>query len=327
MRRGVFLAAAACIVIVTSLTVQESPQEVKAEGQKGFHEINVSTAQPVMIPYLDMDIRHLSCIMELDAAAGGADPEETPGEEDGNPATDEQKEGTYGNQKESGVAGGNDGRDGNYLYAAGDDRGEAGSDAAGDSAEYDYTGRDPETDDGEGTGSTEYADKEGAGETTGSNGSGGELGTNAEPDNRGGDGTGLETSEGAAAGTGEDPMPGGDSLRELDEPEETPGDESRETSGRTLTYLGEWTVTAYCPCEICCGEWAGGYTASGTLATSGRTAACGILPFGSRILIDDTIYTVEDRGVEGAWIDIFFDTHEEALTYGMQNKSVYLIEE
>ncbi|GAH06555.1 unnamed protein product, partial [marine sediment metagenome] len=23
------------------------------------------------------------------------------------------------------------------------------------------------------------------------------------------------------------------------------------------------TVTAYCPCKICCGKWADGYTASG----------------------------------------------------------------
>lgn len=93
-----------------------------------------------------------------------------------------------------------------------------------------------------------------------------------------------------------------------------------------LTYLGEWTTTAYCPCEECCGPWATGYTASGTLATAGRTVACGVLPFGTQIVIDGVIYTVEDTGVEGEWVDIFFDTHEEALNYGMQTKSVYLLE-
>lgn len=92
-----------------------------------------------------------------------------------------------------------------------------------------------------------------------------------------------------------------------------------------LTYLGEWTTTGYCACGECCGVWATGCTASGVLATSNHTVACGILPFGTQIVIDDVIYTVEDTGVDGAWIDIFFDSHEEALAYGMQTKSVYLI--
>ena len=92
-----------------------------------------------------------------------------------------------------------------------------------------------------------------------------------------------------------------------------------------LTYLGNWTITAYCPCEICCGEWATGCTASGVLATSNHTVACGILPFGTQVMIDGIIYTVEDTGVDGEWIDIFFDSHEEALCYGMQIKEVYLV--
>lgn len=91
-----------------------------------------------------------------------------------------------------------------------------------------------------------------------------------------------------------------------------------------LTYLGDWTVTAYCACQICCGEWSTGCTASGVLATSNHTVACGILPFGTEIMIDGITYTVEDTGVEGEWIDIYFDTHEEALAYGMQIKEVYL---
>lgn len=106
--------------------------------------------------------------------------------------------------------------------------------------------------------------------------------------------------------------------------------EPNESAGRSedsvLTYLGEWTCTAYCPCSECCGQWATGCTASGVLATPNHTVACGILPFGTQIVIDDVIYTVEDTGVDGAWIDIYFDSHEEALAYGMQTKSVYLLE-
>lgn len=92
-----------------------------------------------------------------------------------------------------------------------------------------------------------------------------------------------------------------------------------------LVYLGDWTTTAYCPCPICCGEWATGCTASGVLATSNHTVACGILPFGTEVVIDGIIYTVEDTGVSGEWIDIFFDSHDEALAYGMQTKSVYKV--
>lgn len=91
------------------------------------------------------------------------------------------------------------------------------------------------------------------------------------------------------------------------------------------TYLGEWTSTAYCACELCCGQWASGYTASGTLATEGRTVACGAFPFGTQLMIDGHIYTVEDRGVDGEWVDIFFYDHAAASAYGMRTVSVYLV--
>lgn len=95
-----------------------------------------------------------------------------------------------------------------------------------------------------------------------------------------------------------------------------------------LTYLGEWTITAYCAGSCCCGEYASGYTASGTLATEGRTVACNSLPMGTRIMIDGHEYTVEDTGwtpYGGAWIDIFFNSHEDALAWGVQTKEVYLV--
>ena len=45
-----------------------------------------------------------------------------------------------------------------------------------------------------------------------------------------------------------------------------------------------------------------------------------------RIVIDDVVYTVEDTGkaVEGMRLDIFFDSHEEAVRYGRKEKYVYL---
>lgn len=117
-------------------------------------------------------------------------------------------------------------------------------------------------------------------------------------------------------------------------PEEIDGDSGaysevyEDVSGPELTYLGAFTATAYCPCEICCGAYSSGYTASGTLAEEGRTIACNSLPFGSQVLIDGHTYVVEDTGWSPygeAWVDIFFYDHEAALAYGCRTVDVYLI--
>ncbi len=101
-----------------------------------------------------------------------------------------------------------------------------------------------------------------------------------------------------------------------------------EDSWEAVTYLGTWTATAYCSCPICCGDYSTGYTASGTLATEGRTIACNSLPMGTQVLIDGNTYTVEDTGYSpygDAWIDIFFESHDSALAYGVRPVDVYLV--
>ena len=47
-------------------------------------------------------------------------------------------------------------------------------------------------------------------------------------------------------------------------------------------YIGTFTVTHYCPCEICCGK-TDGITFTGTQATEGRTVAVDpdVIPLGS----------------------------------------------
>ena len=85
-------------------------------------------------------------------------------------------------------------------------------------------------------------------------------------------------------------------------------------------------VTFYCPCAQCCGQWAGGHTASGTVPTAGRTVACGDLPFGTRIWLEGHEYIVEDRGVCGAWVDVFVNSHDEANARGMYTAPVYIID-
>jgi len=93
------------------------------------------------------------------------------------------------------------------------------------------------------------------------------------------------------------------------------------------TYLGTYRITHYCPCSQCCGEYTG-FTASGTVATAGRTvSASDQFDFGTQLEIDGIVYTVEDRGgFSYDTIDIFCDTHEEALEKGTYYAEVYIVE-
>lgn len=89
------------------------------------------------------------------------------------------------------------------------------------------------------------------------------------------------------------------------------------------TYLGRFKLTAYCNCKICTGKWAGGLTASGTTPTAGRTIAMAGLPFGTQLLINGQVYTVEDRGTQYGHVDVFTATHSQALSFGLQYADVY----
>lgn len=96
-------------------------------------------------------------------------------------------------------------------------------------------------------------------------------------------------------------------------------------------YLGEYLLTAYCPCPICCGKWSNmenPVTASGNPAIAGWSiAAPKEFPFGTKIMIDGQIYSVEDRGgaITGNHFDIYCNTHEEALHFNMRTTSAYLV--
>lgn len=87
-----------------------------------------------------------------------------------------------------------------------------------------------------------------------------------------------------------------------------------------------FTVTAYCPCEKCCGAYANGYTATGAKATQGVTVAADpdVLPMGTEIELDGHTYTVQDTGgaIAGNRLDLYFDSHEDALQWGVREKIV-----
>ena len=98
-------------------------------------------------------------------------------------------------------------------------------------------------------------------------------------------------------------------------------------------FLGEFTLTAYCPGRCCCGKWASGYTATGTLAAEGRTIAVDpeVIPYGTRVLLiwpngTQRSYIAEDcgGGVNGNHIDVFFNDHQAARVFGVQSAMVYM---
>ena len=101
--------------------------------------------------------------------------------------------------------------------------------------------------------------------------------------------------------------------------EQTSSESSDSSQGK---YLGNFTLTAYCNCAQCCGT-AGNLTASGTVPTAGRTVAMAGVPFGTQLLINGTVYTVEDLGTPYGHVDIYFDNHSDALSFGLQKAEVY----
>lgn len=107
------------------------------------------------------------------------------------------------------------------------------------------------------------------------------------------------------------------------------GSTSRETTATAAGTTKIFKITAYCSCSKCCGKYASGYTSSGTKATAGRTvAASSQFAFGTKLIINGKEYTVEDRGgaITGNKIDIYMDTHAEALAWGVKYLPVQVVE-
>lgn len=87
-------------------------------------------------------------------------------------------------------------------------------------------------------------------------------------------------------------------------------------------------VTGYCNCSKCCGKWSPevtgrqASTCSGTTPCEGRTVAVDpdVIPLGSTVIINGESYIAEDTGsaVKGNVVDIYFDSHSDALIWGCQ---------
>ena len=88
---------------------------------------------------------------------------------------------------------------------------------------------------------------------------------------------------------------------------------------------GKFRITAYCPCYECSEEW-GDQTATGVRAKEGRTIAVDpkVIPYGTKVLINDHVYIAEDCGgaIDGNEIDIYFKDHESTEEFGVQHLEV-----
>ena len=92
--------------------------------------------------------------------------------------------------------------------------------------------------------------------------------------------------------------------------------------------LGNFQITYYCACEICCNK-ADGITATGTPVVEGQTIAVDprVIPYGTKVIIGGHIFTAEDCGgaIQGNHIDIYVNNHAEATALGVTNADVFLV--
>lgn len=91
--------------------------------------------------------------------------------------------------------------------------------------------------------------------------------------------------------------------------------------------LGNFRITHYCSCYYCSGGW-GSSTSTGTTPTPGRTIAVdpGVIPYGSRVIINGHVYVAEDSGgaIKGNKIDIYVSDHATAIASGVYYAEVFL---
>lgn len=117
-------------------------------------------------------------------------------------------------------------------------------------------------------------------------------------------------------------------------PGETPEiAEPNEPAAVSKVVYKRFRVTAYCSCERCCGQFADGITASGYKIRLGDrfVAAPSAMPFGTLLSIEGyaggLAVPVRDRGgaITGNRLDLYFDTHKEALEWGKKYVEVRIL--
>lgn len=97
-----------------------------------------------------------------------------------------------------------------------------------------------------------------------------------------------------------------------------------------FTNIGQFDLSFYCSCEKCVGKKKIVRTASGTKPKANYTIAVDtrIIPLGSILYIEGFGYFIaQDTGsaIKGNKIDIFVDSHQQALKLGRKKANVYLL--
>ena len=105
-------------------------------------------------------------------------------------------------------------------------------------------------------------------------------------------------------------------------------------SGLALSQSVRMNVSAYCPCPKCCGAYSDGYTATNYKIKQGDrfVAAPKNYPFGTKMVIKGynggKPVIVRDRGgaIKGNKLDLYFDTHQQALEWGRKHIIVEILD-
>lgn len=98
--------------------------------------------------------------------------------------------------------------------------------------------------------------------------------------------------------------------------------------------LGNFKLTAYCSCFICCGVWANNrpngiiYGAIGEELKEDYSIAVdpNVIPYNSEVIINGKTYEAQDCGgaIKGNRIDVYFKDHNDALEFGVQYAEVFV---
>lgn len=103
--------------------------------------------------------------------------------------------------------------------------------------------------------------------------------------------------------------------------------------------LGEFKLTAYCGCFLCCSKWANSrpvdengneivYGAIGERLEEGYSIAVdpNVIPYRTEVIINRHIYKAQDCGgaIKGNRIDVYFEDHQAALEFGVQYAEVFI---